>query len=91
MTSMAVTFAAKNPMDFSRGSMSTQTKMNYETFLKNIASFDGEEAAIKNFFLYTFNVGIHNLLCEETTRSSASWRNHTLHFYYNYSFKFVIF
>lgn len=36
-----------------------QTKMSYETFLKNIASFYDEEAAIKNFFLYTFNVGIH--------------------------------
>ena len=36
-----------------------QTKMSYETFLKNIASFDDKEAAIERFFLCTFNIGIY--------------------------------
>ena len=36
-----------------------QTKMSYETFLKNIASFYDKEATIERFFLKTFNVGIH--------------------------------
>ena len=36
-----------------------QTKMSYETFLKNIASFDDKEAAIERFFLCTFNIGIN--------------------------------
>ena len=35
-----------------------QTKMSYQTFLKNIASFDNKEAVIERFFLKTFNVGI---------------------------------
>ena len=36
-----------------------KTKMSYETFLKNIASFDDKEAAIERFFLCTFNIGIN--------------------------------
>ena len=36
-----------------------QTKMSYQTFLKNIASFDNKEEVIERFFLKTFNVGIH--------------------------------
>ena len=36
-----------------------QTKMSYETFLKNIASFDDKETAIERFFLCTFNIGIN--------------------------------
>ena len=36
-----------------------KTKMSYETFLINIASFYDKEATIERFFLKTFNVGIH--------------------------------